>query len=144
MRLAERVGHRYAVAKPRIKIEWASSWAVTVKLYVGRSLVGKLFFNKAKVEDEGCLADVEKLKEQGYLAEKFWCVDNVVIQEEHRNQGYGKLMYESAIKAVSDKEGAFYTGPSSCWIASVSDDAMRVWTSLKSRYPHVGSVLYVK
>ncbi len=69
---------------------------------------------------------------------------SVISDESFRGLGVGVAMYLAAMGAWFDKKGPFFFMPDYCSGAGfTSKDAMRVWESLKKKFPHSGDVLAV-
>ena len=61
-----------------------------------------------------------------------------------RGLGIGKAMYLAVMREWFDRNGPFFFMPDSCnGVGVTSEDAKRVWASLKKMFPHSGNVLAV-
>jgi GNAT superfamily N-acetyltransferase len=53
-------------------------------------------------------------------------IKGMYIDPEYRNKGIGKLLYKTLIERAYSKNGSLYSDPE-----QISDNAIRVWESLK-------------
>jgi predicted GNAT family acetyltransferase len=92
-----------------------------------------------------CREDLEKLKEMGYEAERFFYVDKARVGEGFRNQGFGKKLYNGAFEEMRKQIGQpFIIMPTWCLGAGgTSQAARRVWDSITRDHISSGHVIYI-
>ena len=92
-----------------------------------------------------CREDLEKLKEMGYEAERFFYVDKARVGEGFRNQGFGKKLYNGAFEEMRKQIGQpFIIMPTWCLgSGGTSQAARRVWDSITRDHISSGHVIYI-
>lgn len=135
MYIAAKVAARYASSRLRFEVEhtrgqiWVGLSSKTED--VGFIILGPL--GGYRLRDD-CRANVEALQAETDIDEVYRVVD-VEIEPDWQGKGWGKKLYERALKEAAP--AIVVTG--GCTGMGSTADALRVWQSLAKRYPTRGS-----
>lgn len=157
LKVAARWQRQQAATSPALVVT-QSGKTITVKVKVGEDEVGFLSLKEIAFDDlvelhwnrpdlKACEENLLALQKQvfGEKAVPVYYVVDVELQPEYRGKGVGVQMYEAALKKA--RPALLITGR--CKGMTTSEDAMRVWKKLLSKYPskgktHNDAVLAVK
>lgn len=137
---ARRVAARFAAKRPRLKVQ-KSQAGLSAEISVTGVVDGEEMYlmlrDMTGHQLRHCESSVEALRERVFKSRNvpIWRVVDVQVPEQAQGKGYGKMLYERALKAA--KPAIIVTG--GCTGMGTSSAAFRVWKSLSRTYKSEGS-----
>jgi hypothetical protein len=130
--------------KIRYEVAYKGPWELRVVVYEGEELVGEINMfsenvSRNEMHDKSeCQTNARTLHNKvfGQGRINLWVVGAAHIAPRRlRNKGIGKELYERAFKELAPA----IVAPDTCMSGTTSRAAARVWSSLKHKYPSMGS-----